>query len=141
MRDSNPRYALGVYTLSRRASSTTRASLPFTFFLLKLNAFHPLFLWLTEFSATNVFFFFRLHTISLFFISNKNQKLINFKTFEGFTDPFRRVLKHLPKLFRPLLQVTLDKSRQFYSTYLLRMRFRFVFPYWVLALSMAHRFL
>ena len=92
-------------------------------------------------SATNVFFFFRLHTISLFFISNKNQKLINFKTFEGFTDPFRRVLKHLPKLFRPLLRVTLDKSRQFYSTYLLRMRFRFVFPYWVLALSMAHRFL
>ena len=26
-RDSNPRYAFGVYTLSRRASSTTRASL------------------------------------------------------------------------------------------------------------------
>ena len=25
-RDSNPRYPLGVYTLSRRASSTTRAS-------------------------------------------------------------------------------------------------------------------
>ena len=28
-RDSNPRYALGVYTLSRRASSTTRASLQY----------------------------------------------------------------------------------------------------------------
>ena len=28
-RDSNPRYTLGVYTLSRRASSTTRASLQF----------------------------------------------------------------------------------------------------------------
>ena len=41
--DSNPRYALGVYTLSRRASSTTRASLPFTFFWLKSNAFHPSF--------------------------------------------------------------------------------------------------
>ena len=27
--DSNPRYPLGVYTLSRRASSTTRASLLF----------------------------------------------------------------------------------------------------------------
>jgi hypothetical protein len=31
-RDSNPRYTFGVYTLSRRASSTTRASL-----LSKLN--------------------------------------------------------------------------------------------------------
>ncbi len=29
--DSNPRYPLGVYTLSRRASSTTRASLLFLF--------------------------------------------------------------------------------------------------------------
>ena len=28
--DSNPRYPLGVYTLSRRASSTTRASLLFS---------------------------------------------------------------------------------------------------------------
>ena len=36
-RDSNPRYAFGVYTLSRRASSTTRAPLLFNkkFFLLK----------------------------------------------------------------------------------------------------------
>ena len=30
-RDSNPRNALDVYTLSRRASSTTRASFPFVF--------------------------------------------------------------------------------------------------------------
>ena len=32
-RDSNPRYTLGVYTLSRRASSTTRASLQFSAFV------------------------------------------------------------------------------------------------------------
>ena len=43
--DSNPRYPLGVYTLSRRASSTTRASLlffnrvPFTLFLHPSNVF------------------------------------------------------------------------------------------------------
>ena len=31
--DSNPRYALGVYTLSRRASSATRASLLYLYFI------------------------------------------------------------------------------------------------------------
>ena len=61
--DSNPRYPLGVYTLSRRASSTTRASLLMQYIFsqigckLQKNCEPP------AFSATNVFFFLFSHRI------------------------------------------------------------------------------
>ena len=79
--DSNPRYALGVYTLSRRASSTTRASLPLCVSACKSYRFSWPFSSLAEFSATNVFFFIRFTPLSFHINFPKRSKLIHFKTF------------------------------------------------------------
>ena len=55
-RDSNPRYTLGVYTLSRRASSTTRASLQNVRKIRKKNHFQI-------FQTTNLCFLLHIYTI------------------------------------------------------------------------------
>ena len=62
--DSNPRYAFGVYTLSRRASSTTRAPLQ-----------SP-----GSISSHKCILFFLLLKHYHFFILHKSFKLIYFKT-------------------------------------------------------------
>ena len=67
-RDSNPRNTFGVYTLSRRASSTTRASLLISGYtilsFLKSGANYKENRELQAISATNVFFFFVLRRIN-----------------------------------------------------------------------------
>ena len=78
--DSNPGYPLGVYTLSRRASSTTRASLqgspsvkkrPIPMFFGRYNRFF----------SYKCILFFGLMNHSGNLILQKTPKLINFKTF------------------------------------------------------------
>ena len=61
--DSNPRYPLGVYTLSRRASSTTRASLLMQYIFSQIGCKLRKICEPPAFSATNVFFFLFLHRI------------------------------------------------------------------------------
>ena len=79
--DSNPGYPLGVYTLSRRASSTTRASLLTTPFRNRLQITKKM-------QATSVFrhkciLFFVLPQHTPIFIYFKISKLINFKVFNS----------------------------------------------------------
>ena len=78
--DSNPRYPLGVYTLSRRASSTTRASLLNECFLLK-SAANYIFLRALHVFSYKCILFFVLPQHSSPIIFKKNPKLINFKVF------------------------------------------------------------
>ena len=81
--DSNPRYALGVYTLSRRASSTTRASLLLHSFIKKRLYFHIFFRARRVFSYKCILFI-RLPHLSFHLNFAKGQKLIYFKGFKHF---------------------------------------------------------
>ena len=76
--DSNPRYALGVYTLSRRASSTTRASLLTETDFQKLH-FFCFFMALREISYKYICFILLTH-FSFDLNLPKRQKLIYFKS-------------------------------------------------------------